>query len=70
MMPQQQQQQQQQCVSPHVLISYGSGDHESHLAVLPLQDVEALFAAAATTPGAAAAAADPAAAAAAAGKTK
>jgi hypothetical protein len=51
-----QQQQQQQCVSPHVLISYGSGDHESHLAVLSLQDVEALFAAAATTPAAAAAA--------------
>jgi hypothetical protein len=53
MMPQQQQQ--QQAVSPHVLISYGSGDHESHLAVLSLQDVEVLFAAAATTAAAAAA---------------
>jgi hypothetical protein len=48
----QQQQQQQQTVSPHVLVSYGSGDHESHLAVLSLQDVEALFAAAASTPAA------------------
>ncbi|WIA44576.1 hypothetical protein OEZ86_007300 [Tetradesmus obliquus] len=44
---QQQQQQQQQGLAPHVLISYGSGDWESHLALLSLADVDALFAAAA-----------------------
>jgi hypothetical protein len=44
---QQQQQQQRQQEVPHVLISYGSGDWESHLAVLTLKDVDDLFAAAA-----------------------
>jgi hypothetical protein len=48
------QQQQQRGLVPQVVISYGSGDWESHLAVLTLGDVEALFAAAA--PAAAAAA--------------
>uniref|UniRef100_A0A383V4I4 Uncharacterized protein n=1 Tax=Tetradesmus obliquus TaxID=3088 RepID=A0A383V4I4_TETOB len=49
-----QQQQQQQGLAPHVLISYGSGDWESHLALLSLADVDALFAAAAAAAAAAA----------------
>jgi hypothetical protein len=54
LLPTQQQQQQQQQEVPHVLISYGSGDWESHLAVLTLRDVDDLFAAAAAATAAAA----------------